>query len=278
MPSSPWEGPIEYFGAIIGVAIALAFGAYFRSKHPAASASQKLIQWVVILVGAAALAAVGSVGGNYVREVAGAPATDVIDRAVQETKGYPMVRLVVAENPSLDAKIRAAVDYDLRHPNAPGPKAMTRFGTEIRAQYIAPALRNADDAVALSAVASLQKLLVHLQAVDPPLCHEYGLRGLDATRLDAEGLDLLRKSLAVQEEAYRNGKTAAPKQPIRDQDVAPLLQSSGYTPSDLEQLSKSDKASAQQGCAITLKLYSAPPRLPPAQGGQLARWLLTVSP
>jgi hypothetical protein len=269
---------MEYFGAIAGVAIAVALGAWLRSKYPAASPFSRFMQWGAILVVAAAAAAVGSVGGNYVRQVAGGPATEDIDRAVQQTKAFPLVGLVVSENPSLDAKLRAAVEYDLRHPNAAGPKATVKVGTEIRQHYIAPALRNADDAPALAAVASLQKLLTYLQVVNPALCHEYGLRGLDASRLDAQGLALLREGLATQEAAYRNGKTATPKPPIRDEDVTSLLASSGYTPSDLEQLSKSDKASAQQGCAIVLKLYSAPARLPPEQGGRLARWLLTVSP
>lgn len=270
---------MENYGAIIGFAIALALGAYFRSRHPAASRPRKFMQWIAILVVAAAAAAVGSLGGSYVHKVAGGPTKSDIDRAVQVITDYPLIQLVVSENPALEAKVRAAAEEELRHPNASFPKPTNKVGVEIRQQYIVPALRNADDAVALSAVASLQEIAAHLQATNVNLCREFGVSGVqDPGKLDAEGHALFIKSLAAQEEAYRNGKTAKPKQSIRAEDVSGLLGKSGYTPADFEQLKDFAKLSAQQGCAATVKLYSAPGRLPAAPGGQLARWLLTLSP
>jgi hypothetical protein len=270
---------MENYGAIIGFAIAIALGAYFRSKHPAASPPRKFMQWIAILVMAAATAAVGSLGGSYLHKVAGAPTESDIDRAVQVITDFPLIRLVISENPALEAKVRVAAEDELRHPNAGFPKPTNKVGVEIRQQYIVPALRNADDAVALSAVATLQRIVAHLQATNLDLCREFAVSGLqDPGKLDAEGHALFIRSLAAQEDAYRNGKTANPKQAIRDEDVAGLLRESGYTPADFEQLHNFAKLSPQQGCATTVKLYSAPGRLPAAPGGQLARWLLTLSP
>jgi hypothetical protein len=196
---------------------------------------------------------------------------------VQTAKDMPLVGMVIAENPALEEKLRAAIADELKNPGqVPSPGA--RFGVEVRQRYIVPALLAADDDSAMKATDGMQALAKYLQTRDPDLCRELGLAGLqNAARLDADGKILLRQALALQEQAYRNGKGGSSRPALKTGEVGAVLGEAGYTDRDLGQLNTFEKLSTADGCAATVKLYGAPRALPAARGGTLARWLLTVT-
>jgi hypothetical protein len=269
---------MDNLGSIIGIAVAIALGAYFRKAYPSATRTARFAQTSVVLIVVVVTAAAGSVGGNYLRKVTGSPTTKDIDRNIQATKELPLLGLVMAEYPEIEGRVRAAIEADLKSPNTSGPKATNMLGAELREQYVLPVLRNADNTSALSAVAALQQLLQHLQRSDVALCQEMGVRGLqNPSALDTEGRRLFKQALSFQEAAYRSGKTPRSSKPLQDDEVAPLLEKAGYTNSDIEQLSKLDTLAPSEACMASVKLYSAPGRLPATLGGPLAKWLLTIA-
>ena len=189
----------------------------------------------------------------------------------------PLVGLVIAENPALEQRLRAVIADELKNPGQV-PSPGSRFGVEVRQQYIIPTLLAADDDSALKAAGGMEVLAQYLQTKDPALCRELGLSGLhNANKLDADGKILLEQALALQEQAYRNGKGGSPRAALKTEEIGPVLGEAGYTDKDLQQLSVFEKLSTADGCAATVKLYGAPRGLPPARGGTLARWLLTVA-
>jgi hypothetical protein len=61
-------------------------------------------------------------------------------------------------------------------------------------------------------------------------------------------------------------------------EVTHALTEAGYTPDDFKQLAGFASLSDADGCAVTVKLYSAPAQLPPERGAVVARYLLTIAP
>lgn len=268
---------MDNLGGILGIAIAIALGAYFRNKHPAQTRRSRLMQFALIVLVAAAAGAAAGVGGRYLRMVAGSPKAD-LDTAILRTKQLPLVGLVISEHPELERKVREAAEAELRNPtNGNGPDRLNLFGAEIRKQYIVPALRNADDASALSANKSIQNFAVYLQAKSPSLCNEFGKIGIrNPDKLDSEGYALFMRLVGAQETAYRNGRRAATRTLPTDEEAGRLLAKAGYNQQDFEVLTKLGKLSDANGCATMVKLVSAPGRLPIADGSLLARYLLTM--
>jgi hypothetical protein len=196
---------------------------------------------------------------------------------VEAAKEMPLVGLVIAENPALEARLRGVIADELKNPGQV-PSPGSRFGVEVRQRYIIPTLLATDDDSALKAAGGMETLAKYLQTKDPALCRELGLSGLqNANKLDADGKILLKQALALQEQAYRNGKAGSPKAALKSEEIGRVLGEAGYTAKDLEQLSTFGQLSTVDGCAATVKLYGAPRALPPARGGTLARWLLTVA-
>jgi hypothetical protein len=231
---------------------------------------------LLIVVVAAVAAAVVGFGARYLMLYGGGPASADIERGVQAAKDMPLVRVVIAENPGLEDRLRVAITDDLKG-DRQAPPASAKFGVEVRQRYVVPALLRSDDDSALKAIRGMETLATHLQAKDPALCRELGMVGLqNASKLDADGTILLKAALALQEDAYRNGKAGAAKPPLKTEEVAGFLVEAGYTEKDLAQLNAFATLPTVEGCAATVKLYAAPRTLPVARGGMLARWLLTV--
>ncbi|MFO1084962.1 MAG: hypothetical protein U1E21_10380 [Reyranellaceae bacterium] len=205
------------------------------------------------------------------------PSSKDIERAMQSARETPLVRLVLADNPALEQKLRAAVEEEIRNP-LKRPLPSLQFGAETRKQYILPALRNADDASALIAVRELADVLRYLQTADPALCRDYGISGLqDPSRLDPRATELIKKAFASQEDAYRVGKSAPPQPTLSTNELIDLLVSAGYKDEDLDRLFKYEQLGIKDACTATVKMYTAPALLPPAKGGALARWLLLAA-
>lgn len=244
-----------------------------RKRNPPITRSRKIGQTILIVLAAAVVAAVIGFGANYLR----GPSSADIDRGVETAKEMPLVGLVIAENPALEEKLRAVIADELENPGQV-PSPGSRFGVEVRQRYIIPTLLAADDDSALNAAAGMEALAKYLQTKDPALCRELGLAGLqNANKLDTDGKILLKQALALQEQAYRNGKGGSPKAALKTDEIRRVLGEAGYVEKDLEQLSTFATLSTADGCAATVKLYGAPSALPTARGGTLARWLLTVA-
>jgi hypothetical protein len=245
-----------------------------RNRNQPIVRSRKNRQTIFIVLAAGVAAAAIGFGANYLR----APSSADVERGVEAAKEMPLVGLVIAENPALEEKLRAVIADELKNPGQV-PSPGSRFGVEVRQRYIIPTLLAADDDSALKATGGMETLAKYLQMKDPALCRELGLAGLqNANKLDADGKILLQQALALQEQAYRNGKTSgSPKPALKSEEVGRVLGEAGYTEKDLGQLSAFGQLSTVDGCAATVKLYGAPRALPTARGGILARWLLTVA-
>lgn len=272
---------MENWGLALGIAFAAGVGAYFYSKK--ATGAGRLRQALAAVVAAALAAVLASVGMKYLRDTESLPVlsgqTAAIDQAMASIRETPLLGLVLKENPALDARFREALKAEMENPAKIGPPRSFIVGGEVRRDIIVPTLRRADDAAALDAIKAMQAFVKHLQDTNVALCREFGLLGLQQPgQLDATGAALFKQALSVQEQAYVNGKaqSVTPVQ-VTNQDVHKLLEEAGYTPTDFENLAALTKSSSQEGCAVTVKLYQAPTLLPPARGGALARYLLTVS-
>ncbi|MFO1161394.1 MAG: hypothetical protein U1E60_21330 [Reyranellaceae bacterium] len=243
--------------------------ALFGNKTPLSSLWAKMAAAAVVGV-----LTVGALG--LFEEYFGSGGSTDVERAMQAARDAPLIGLVLRENPSLDQGLRAAAEEEIRHPTK-RPLPSLQFGARLRAEYIIPALRNTDDASALAAVRAMEALARHLQTTDPAMCRDFGVTGIrEPARLDARAKELLKKALALQEDAYRVGKQAKPRPALSDNQFVELLMVAGYKDGDLERLGKAQSLGVQEACDMTVKLYSAPSSLTPDKGGVLARWLLTV--
>lgn len=272
---------MENWGLALGIGVVAGVGAYFYSRKQ--TRTGRLGQALAAVVAAALAALVSSAGMKYLRDSESLPVlsdqTATIDQAMKAIRETPLLGLVLKENPALDLRFREALDAELKNPAKAGPPRSFIVGGDVRRDIIAPTLRRADDAAALAAIEAMQAFVKHLQGTNVALCREFGMVGLQQPgRLDATGAALFKRALAAQEEAYVNGKSrpVAPQQ-MTNQEVHKLLEEAGYTTADFDDLAALTKASDPEGCAATVKLYRAPTLLPPARGGALARYLLTVA-
>jgi len=248
-------------------------------KPPPETVNKRAI--VIVVAAVALVAAFVTTGGvdEVLRRLGRMTGADV-EIALKQVEELPLVRLVIKENPSVDVEFRKAIEAEREHPTTSGPTRMFLVGAEVRKRYIVPALGNADDQHALAAVKLLQELTLHLQKTSPDTCFEFGKIGLQRPdKLDEAGRAIFKRALAAQEDAYLNGKAAKDKRPLPSQlDVTRALTEAGYTPDDFRKLSGFAALSETDGCAATVKLYSAPAQLPAEHGAPVARYLLTVAP
>ena len=273
------RGLMELIGIIVGIFVAVGLGAYLRSRRTGQPIGP--LQVASIAAAAAIGAAIVGFGWAYLRpHLQGPSAAEqaaAVDRALRTIQETPLLGLVAAENPAIEARFRKALEEQVKDPQG-GTQKLFELGAEIRRQFIVPVLKNADDAAALNASRSVQELAVHLQKTDLPICQQFGATGIQRPeRLDSESLALFKRALAAQENAYRNGKAQTVARPtVSDQDLARVLTEAGYTPADFDTLAHFNKLSPAEACDATVKLYAAPFLLPPDRGAVLARYLLTV--
>lgn len=264
-------------GLLVGGVLAIGLAAYFRRRNPATTASGKIVRSLAILLAAAAAGGAVGIGGKHLRASLGGSSGSEVDGALSTLRNTPLVGVVLADHPELEAEFRAAIERDLRNPRKEGPPEAWKLGADLRQRLIAPALRNTDDALALKAVEAMRDLLVYLQRADLRLCRELGLVGIqNVNQLDRRGSELFRAAMAAQEAAYRAGRTAAERPRPSNDEVSQLLRASGYTTQDFQELSRFEHLAPKEGCDATAKLYGAPSRLPLAQAGSLSRWVLTI--
>lgn len=294
------EAGLDSLGmAVIGIAIVIAACAaiYLRRQKPSATSAEKARQIVLVIIVAALAAAAGTFGAHFLDEPSDKAESDRMlervrqllisltssksdtDRLIEQIGQLPLIGLVLGEHPELEPRFRAAFEAERKSATKGGLSPAFLLMGDVRKQYVMPALRNSDDTHALAAVKVESELVDHLQATNPETCREFGLTGIQRTdKLDPVAAEIFKRTLAAQEDAYRNGKSASADRPaVKDTDVTQLLGQSGYTQADFQQLSKIMTLSAAEACAVTVKLYAAPEHLPPFQGPVVARYLLTAA-
>ncbi len=270
---------MELIGIIVGIVVAIAVGSYIRSRRT----GQRIGPAQVASIAAAAAigAAIASLGWTYLSGHLDGPGAAeqqaAVDRALKTIRETPLLGLVTAENPAIEARFRKALEEQVKDPSG-GTGKPFELGAEIRRQYIVPVLRNADDAAALKAAKSTHELTLYLQKTNLSLCQQFGATGIqNPEKLDPEGALLFKRALAAQEDAYRSGKAQAATRPaVSDQELARTLAEAGYKSADFDTLALFAKLPPAEACAATVKLYAAPGLLPAERGALLARYLLTV--
>ncbi len=267
---------MNYLGAVIGIAIAVGLGAWFwRSKKPVTPRGRTLQALIVLMATAAGVA-----GAHYGLEMLedGPNGPLSVDRTLEELKQAPLIRLVLADVPGAEARIRKALEEDRQQPVARGTTRAFIVMSELRAGYIVPALKAADDKTALAAVAARTAVLRQLQSTSLALCREFAVTGIRRVdTLDAKSQELFRATLAALEEAYRSGRNtggAAPSIPT-DRQTTALLTEAGFQPLDFENIQKLDALPDAEACALAARINGAPTQVAADKGGGLARYLLS---
>src|SRR5437868_7828055 len=135
-----------------------------------------------------------------------------VDTALDQIRRVPLIGPVMADNPSVESRMRTAIEEELRSPTRSGVSRPFSLVADIRRQYIVPALRAADDASALAAVAARADLVRHLRRADSAACRQFALGAFQRPDLlDAEGQRLFGEVLQKLEAAWRSGKAGKPQ-------------------------------------------------------------------
>ncbi len=261
--------------------IAIVLIAYLRWSHGKGTTTQRILKFFGVLMIASFMGIAGQIGMKYLDDFTGNTRQADIDRTVQSLTRSPIVQAVLDDNPAAGEKVRRAVeDYWSRNPSQRDPSALARLGDEIRSEYILPAFRNSDDLSALATAESMKELALYLRAHNTTQCFQLAKGDIKSTNdLDQVGAEKYKAVTTTEEVAYRTGKSSPRRnQSLTDEAFVQLLTEGGFNEADLALLARIDKASADDGCAALIKLYSAPARLPLAKGGALARHFLASIP
>jgi hypothetical protein len=206
---------------------------------------------------------------------------DEVERTLQSLRANSPFSAVFADHPEGEAALRQAIAADIaaKQPTDDARSRTNGVLGDLNRRFLAPALGNADDPSALKAAAAYTELAVYLQAHDVAACRDLGASAMqDIDRMDGQAKELMKRLVATLADAYRNGRAATTTRPkLSDERAGKLLGQAGYVQADLDRLSNFVKLPAGEACTATVKLYSAPGRLPPADGADLARRLISPS-
>jgi hypothetical protein len=239
-----------------------------RRERPTISLRSLLI-WSAVLVTAVVL--IG--GGYWYYKRATSPAA----KALADLRTLPMVGLVIADEPSVVDRLKEAIEEEARSPTPQGPTRPLLIVGELRRDYIAPAMRTADDASLLTVMAARAALVQHLRATNTAACREFSLGGIQhVDKLDAQGQQLFKNVLAAMEAAYRNGRANMDrKYPMPTlQAMGAMLTEAGFQKPDFDKLNSFATLSNDVSCDIELKLNQVPAKLPPEFRASFARYIL----
>lgn len=198
-----------------------------------------------------------------------------VDAALDEVRRLPLVGPVMAQNPTVESRMRAAIEEEIRSPTQSGPSRPFLLVADIRRQYIVPALRGADDASAVAAVAARADLVRHLRRADTAACRQFALGAFQRPDLlDAESQRLFNEVLQKLETAWRSGKAGKPQAVMTREELTAALGQAGFGKEDFDRLSAFQTLSNELTCDVELKIDSAPPLLPADKRGPFARAIL----
>jgi len=184
---------------------------------------------------------------------------------------------VMADNPAAEGRMRAAIEEEMRNPTQSGPSRPFLLMTELRQQYVVPALRGADDASVLAALAARADFARTLRRADPAACRQFAAGALlRPDLLDAEGRRLFDMVLGSLEAAWRNGKVRGRPQPVLTrEELVTSLQQADFTPADFDRLNAFQTLSNEESCDLEIKLDTAVVMLPRDKQGAFARAILS---
>ena len=196
--------------------------------------------------------------------------------AMAEFREMPLGGLAIRDHPEVEPRLRKAVEDEEANPTLDGPTRPLLVVAELRRELLAPALRGADDASAIAAMAARVALVSYLQKADPTACHEFATGGIaHVDRLDNEGQRLFRDLLTAMEAAYRSGRKASPlPRMLNRQEMGVMLQRAGFTKPDFDKLNNFGTLSSDVSCEIELKIDSVPPKLEPEWRGPFSRFII----
>jgi len=198
------------------------------------------------------------------------------ERALAELRALPLIGAVMADNPGAEARLRTAIEEELRKPSQDGTTRPLAMIADLRRQYILPALRSADDASAIAAVAARAALAGYLQRVNPAACREFAAGGIQRPdQLDSEGQRLFRNVLQAVEAAYRSGRAAGKATQTQSrEDILDMLRQAGFEKIDFDRLNAFATLSNDVACQVELKVDQVPAKLAPDKRGAFARFVL----
>ncbi|MBS0224429.1 MAG: hypothetical protein JSR91_27225 [Proteobacteria bacterium] len=228
---------------------------------------RKLAIWIVAAL--IALGAAAWIGPALYRQFS------PTEKALAALRDLPLVGLAIADHPEVLDELRKAIRDEANTPTTSGPSRPLQVVAELRHEFIAPVLRNADDASVVAAMAARVALVKHLQKADPAACREFAIGGIARPdQLDAEGQRLFREVLVAMEAAYRNGRAGKPQtMPTREQ-VGDMLRHAGFTKPDFDKLQNFATLSNDVSCELELKVDEVPPLLPTADRGPFSRFIV----
>jgi hypothetical protein len=230
-----------------------------------------LIRWIATgLLTLVSLVAI--VGGGWALVRGKSP----VDRALDDVRRLPLVDMAMADNPGAEGRMRTAIEEELRSPTRSGLSRPFSLVADLRRQYIVPALRAADDASVVAALAARADFVRYLRRADPASCRLFALGALQRPDLlESEGRQLFGEYLQALQAAYRNGKAAGKPQALltRDQLTAALRQA-GFTKADFDRLQAFQTLSNEVSCDVEVKVDAAAPLLPDTMRGPYARYVL----
>lgn len=200
-----------------------------------------------------------------------------LDSSFDALRRMPLVGLAIADNSGVEGRLRQAIEEESRNPTGGGLSRPQALIADLRRQYIVPALRAADDATAVAAVAARADLVRHLRRTDVAACRGFSVGALQhPDPLDAEGRRLFGVWQQAVEAAYRSGKAAGQPRPLPTRpEIVALLQQAGFRKADFDRLNAFQRLSNEASCDVELMVDSVPPLLPPDRRGPFARYLLT---
>jgi len=263
---------------VAGVAVAAAIVVYLRSRE--LEGTQRLRSATIGLVMAGIAAGLVVYIVHMLRD--SDEDTAMLDQAIASAHALPMVGVVLDDVPGSQQRLRDALKEEMHRPTTEGVSRPLKLMRELRADYVVPALRAADEASAEAAIQARSALLKHLEETDLPICKEFALTGIQQTeRLDAAGQKLLREVLAALERAYRSGRSvkstdSAPPRVVSDAEAHQLLAEAGFTAEEFDKLAHLSRLSEQDACTIALKFNEAPWKVAATKRGPMMRYLLTV--
>ena len=228
-------------------------------------------RWIALTGAAVAAIAVATFGWRLVTR------TSDTDRAMAELRNLPLVGLVMVDVPGFEARLRTAIEDEQRSPTQQGPPRAVLVVSDMRKNYIGPALTAADEASADAVMTARAELVRHLQQANLPACREFSSTGIQrADKLDNESQRLVRNVLSAMEAAYRNGRTSGskPRPVANDQEFVAMLSEAGFTEADFQKIGDNLKLSDAELCALQLRIDTAPAKLAADKRGAFVRYLL----
>ena len=231
-----------------------------------------LYRWIATaLVTLVSLVAI--VGGGWALVRGKSP----VDRALDDIRRLPLIGLVMTDTPGAERQMRKAIEEELGNPTRTGLSRPYALVADLRRQHIVPALRAADDASALAALAARADFVRYLRRADTAACRQFALGTLQRPDLlESEGRQLFAEYLQALETAYRNGKAGGKPQPFLSRDeITEALKQAGFTKMDFNRLQAFQTLSNEVSCDVEIKVDAAAERLPPPLRGPFARYVLT---